>query len=228
MLKDFIQRITFYGLENVLHRYYSRYPGRVINNKRDDGKQELELFIPIIHKPGTSTWVKSYGIPAGQNYGLQSIPRIGDMVYVTFAMGDIRSPRWNYGWYAKGELPEEFKDINVHGFKSPAGHSVLINDTDSTIKITMKDGKTFMIGTESIELNGDELGGLIKIKELKLELDKLNNQWTAFKQVISVPIPEPGAGSPSVLGQTLNAALAALPLPTYLNIENTNIKHGDR
>ena len=228
-LKQFITQITKYGLEPIFRRYYSRYPAKVIDNKdlSETGTQQLNLHIPLLHQRGTSQWGKGYGVPAGNNHGLQSIPKIGDWVYVTFEQGSMRNPRWNYGWYANNEKPEEFTDENVHGFKSPAGHSVLIDDTNNEIKVTMKDGKTFMVNQEVIELNGNNLGGLIKIAELKTELEKINTQLTAIKQVVAVPIPEAGLGAPSSLAVALNAALSSLLNPTYTNIENDKIKHGN-
>tara|TARA_R110002020_G_scaffold54690_3_gene152270 strand:- start:4150 stop:4848 length:699 start_codon:yes stop_codon:yes gene_type:complete len=228
-LQNFIRQVTKYGFEPLFKRYYSRYPARVVDNKdkEESGLQQLNLHIPLLHQRGTSQWVKGYGVPAGNNYGLQSLPQIGDYVYVTFEHGDARRPRWDYGWYAKDEKPEEFTDENVHGFKSPAGHSVLIDDTNHEIRVTMKDGKTFMINQQVLELNGNNLGGLIDIEELKTELQKINDQLSAIKQVVSAPIPEPGNGSPSALAVALNSSLSPLTNPTYTNIENDKVKHGN-
>lgn len=232
-LQNFIRQITKYGFEPLFKRYYSRYPARVTNNKDESGLQQLCLHIPILHQRGTSQWVKGYGVPAGNNYGLQSLPQIGDYVFVTFEHGDARSPRWNYGWYANGEKPEEFEDENVHGFKSPGGHSVLIDDTNNQIKVTMKDGKTFMINEEVIELNGNNLGGLVMVdgtlnKFNQLE-DKVNNLITKFNShthlYIAPSIPLPGPPVPTA--PIITPETPIVPTTVKSDLENEKIKHGD-
>lgn len=232
-LQEFIRKITKYGFEPMFHRYYSRYPARVVDNKDDSGLQQLLLHIPILHQSGTSQWVRGYGFPAGFNYGLQSIPRIGDYVFVTFEQGDVRKPRWNYGWYAIGEKPEEFEDINVHGFKSPAGHSVLIDDTKDEIKVTMKDGKTFMINKEVIELNGNNLGGLVmvegaldKINQLENKVNDLISKFNSHTHLYVAPsIPIPGPPIPTAPVVVPEVPIA--PTTVKSDLENEKVKHGD-
>lgn len=77
-----------------------------------------------------------------------------------------------------------------------------------------------------IVLNDGTFGGLIKIEELKSELDKINQILQAILTVLQgTPIAEPGNGNPSALQQALNSALAGKMLPTYANIENDKVKH---
>jgi hypothetical protein len=231
-LGEIFRRITQYGLETVLHRYYSRYPARVVSNDYGDGQQELELHIPLIHQVDSTARVKSYGIPSGKNYGAQSIPQVGDMVYVTFQMGDIRSPRWNYGWYANGELPEEFKDKKVHGFKSPAGHSVLIDDTKNTVTVTMNEGKTLMLSKDVIEINGDSLGGLVmvqgcldKINQLESKVNSLVSKHNTHTHLYIAPsIPLPGPPIPTAPTLVTDTPIIETKLS---DLENITVKHGN-
>lgn len=243
MLKEFIQQLRQWGME-YLSLYYSNYPARVLDNVDITGKNRLRLYIPTIHAPSTSSWVKQGRTVAGFKYGFQSIPRIGDMITVSFDHGNAEFPKWGYGWFANGEKPEAFESKNVHGFISPGNNQVLIDDENGTIDvnhvlghkisvaedkicITFKDGKTLEIDKEVLALNGINQGGLIIGSELVSELQKVNSFMSAIKTVVSVPIPEPGNGAPSVLATALNTSLKSLVNPTYKTIENKHVKHGN-
>jgi len=79
---------------------------------------------------------------------------------------------------------------------------------------------------KTVELNGTEHGGLIKIAELKKELEKTNAFLKAFVQVLQVPVPEAGNGAPSAFQTALNGALSPLQLADFSQIENTKVQHG--
>ena len=79
---------------------------------------------------------------------------------------------------------------------------------------------------KTVELNGTEHGGLIKIAELKKELEKTNAFLKAFVQVLQVPVTEAGNGAPSVFQAALNGALSSLQLADFSQIENTKVQHG--
>ena len=86
---------------------------------------------------------------------------------------------------------------------------------------------SIIITEDTIKLGGGDLGGLIKIEELKKELDKITQILQSIKTVIdSAQIPEPGNGSPSAFQTALKAALSGKMMPDYSNIENTKITHG--
>jgi hypothetical protein len=94
-------------------------------------------------------------------------------------------------------------------------------------KILLKTKSTqIAMNKDGIVFNGGNFGGLIKIQELKNELDKINQILQAIMTVLSgAPVTEPGNGNPSALQQVLNSALADKLLPAYTNIENEKIKH---
>lgn len=77
----------------------------------------------------------------------------------------------------------------------------------------------------TITLNGDGLGGLVKVNELKQELIKVNNFLGALRQALSSAPTSPGDGGSTFKG-AVTAAIASLQLPTYQAIENTKVKHG--
>lgn len=98
----------------------------------------------------------------------------------------------------------------------------------STInKILLKTGEsTLKMDKNGVVFNEGSFGGLIKIQELKSELDKINQIVQAIMTVLSgAPVAEPGNGNPSALQQVLSSAIAGKLLPTYSTIENEKIKH---
>jgi hypothetical protein len=110
-------------------------------------------------------------------------------------------------------------EINI-GEYAVTGYSVID-------KILLKTGDMkLQMDKNGIVLNDGTFGGLIKIEELKSELDKINQILQAILTVLQgTPVTEPGNGSPSALQQALNSALAGKTLPTYTNIENNKVKH---
>lgn len=87
-------------------------------------------------------------------------------------------------------------------------------------------GMTFEVKKDVVKINGDQQGNILIESKLKSELDKVNQILNALKQVCSVPINEPGNGSPSAFQAGLNTALSSLQIPSYQNISNTKVKHG--
>lgn len=80
---------------------------------------------------------------------------------------------------------------------------------------------------DEIELAGDQYGGLIKIEELKTELNKNNQLLQSILSILNgTPITEPGNGSPSALQVALKGAVAGKSVGNFGNIENTKVKHG--
>lgn len=79
---------------------------------------------------------------------------------------------------------------------------------------------------ESIELNGSDLGGLIKIKELKKQIDKNSSILNGILDVLNVEIVEAGNGAPSVFHKALKVALSGKSTADLSNIENEKVTHG--
>lgn len=80
---------------------------------------------------------------------------------------------------------------------------------------------------KKIVINGGQYGGLVKVNELKQQLEKTHNLLNALLQVINgVPVPEPGNGAPSALQTSLKAAIASFTLGTFDDLENNTVTHG--
>jgi len=79
---------------------------------------------------------------------------------------------------------------------------------------------------ESVQIMGDQFGGLIKIEELIKNLDKLTARVDGIIDAIKngVPIPTDGGAG---LQTTIKVALALLvDKEDFTTMENENIKHG--
>ncbi len=243
--RDFIKRMRIWGLENVLYRFYSRYPAEVLDNVDPDEeknpRQRLYLHIPTIHEPLAGEWVDSGYVIAGKGYGFQSIPRKGDYVYVTFCFGDSNQPRWHYGWYGKDEKPEEFRGKkDTHGFISPGQQKVLLDDLNQTATIEQPNGSKIVMseddviitfeGGETIKIDGNKvfisdggtqpiaLGNETKttIDQLSAQVVALNTAITAFTAAQNTVATTVPIFSPLVPGWTA-LATAITPITTAIN-----------
>ena len=85
----------------------------------------------------------------------------------------------------------------------------------------------YKIKTEgNIELNGSDFGGLIKIEELKMQLQKNTAILNGILGTLKAPVTEPGNGAPSVFQAALIGAVGAMQAGDFSNIENKKVKHG--
>lgn len=84
------------------------------------------------------------------------------------------------------------------------------------------------IDKDNIILNDGSFGGLVKVEELKTQLEKTNNVLNSILNIINGnPIAEAGNGAPSALQIALKAAVVGKQVGDYSNIENEKIKHGE-
>lgn len=90
-------------------------------------------------------------------------------------------------------------------------------ETDGDCKIKTK-GKT--------EINGSDYGGLIKIEELKMQLQKNTAILNGLLGVLKAPVTEPGNGSPSAFQAALFGAIGTMQTGDFSNIENKKVVHG--
>ena len=102
----------------------------------------------------------------------------------------------------------------------------LLSATDIE-EISVKIGSmTVLVNKDNIILNGGNLGGMVKARELKTQVDKNSAILDAIMQVLSgSPVMEPGNGSPSALQTALKGAVSGKQTADLSNIENANIKH---
>lgn len=131
-------KIIHYGLEYI-GKYYSSYRGFVIDNVDPKGCNRLLIHVPHLDpKNQIHVWAWPKSTWGSKNYGVQCLPQPGDMIWVEFEYGNPQYPIWDYGSYAKGEIPEEFKTAKHFGFKTPSGSILVINDNKGEEEILVK------------------------------------------------------------------------------------------
>ena len=88
------------------------------------------------------------------------------------------------------------------------------------------DGDCKVKAKGNIEINGSDYGGLIKIEELKTQLQKNTAILQGLLGTLKAPITEPGNGSPSAFQAALITAIGTLQAGNFSNIENKKVVHG--
>ncbi|MGP1427462.1 MAG: hypothetical protein ACTTKB_04505 [Treponema sp.] len=88
------------------------------------------------------------------------------------------------------------------------------------------DGDCKVKAKGNIEINGSDYGGLIKIEELKTQLQKNTAILNGLLGALKVPAAEPGNGSPSAFQAALLGAIGTMQTGDFSNIENKKVVHG--
>ena len=218
--------IQKYGIEYI-GRFYSIYRGVVLDNQDSDNIGKLLIIIPSIHD-GVKVWARPYNNPGSINSGVKwLIPRVGDIVWVQFEMGDPMRPIWSYHSWGIGEVPEELQSNDTIGLVTPTGNKIYISEVDGSLtiilnqKVTIQviDGSSITIDGSSITidggdkltinssdtiLNGGSNGGLVNV-------DSLRNLVTS----IQTDLATVGSGT----------QVTAWMVDGMVNIEDTKVKH---
>lgn len=106
-----------------------------------------------------------------------------------------------------------------------ANKYILVNcEQVDRVLVKLQGGATVEVRNNgTVELNGAQYGGLVKVQELRQELAKVNTFLTTLRSAISAA---PGGGDVAPFKGALSAALAPLQVPTYQTIESQKTKHG--
>ena len=213
---DFLNNVIKFGLE-FYGRYYSSYPGLVIDNNDVDGQNKLLVSAPTVWaRNDYSKWAFPRGGYSGDNYGIQLLPEVGDMVNITFENGNPKYPRWEYAHPLKGKMPPEFKEISTKGFITPNGTKILLTineDGSEDLKI---------ISNGTIIYNKGE-HTTAKADVLKKELEKMSSRLDSILSALKNASPDSAAGT---FKSSLVLLLADIKeSEDFSEIENTKIKH---
>lgn len=187
---SFFDKLLIHGLE-LFGLYYGTYRAIVISNEDPDNKGNpdkhgrLTVRVPIIGDGKKAERIAYPIVPfAGESFGIKFLPKKDDQVYVEFENGKPDMPLWKGGWWADGDIPDDFKETTAHGIFTRTGHQILIDETDGSeqiqvkhsagaeivldkdgnIKITNKDGQEVHVGKEADEAaaKGDTLKDLLE------------------------------------------------------------------
>lgn len=86
-------------------------------------------------------------------------------------------------------------------------------------------GRVEVLPNGMVELNGAQYGGLVRVNELRLELQKVTTWLSSIRQAIAAA-PVSGGDGGATFKAAVSAVLGPLPLPEYGNIESQRVKHG--
>ena len=125
-------------------KLWGKYRGTVYD--RDDPEQlgRLRVKVPSLLGDAVTGWAWPVSPFAGAGHGLFLLPRVGDLVWVEFAEGELEHPLWTGGGWAKPggttEVPAEalasYPDQQV--LRTPAGNVIVLDDTSGSEKIIVR------------------------------------------------------------------------------------------
>lgn len=171
---QFLETLKNIGLE-FYGRYYSLYPGIVVDNKDPEKRGRIKVKMPSILNGETLVqWAVPMGANlAGKGTGSFFPPYIGDVVDVMFEHGDLDFPVYVGGFWATAELPEAFKNgyPNVKGWVFKSGQKILVSEVSGKTQVSILNGENgaFFVmddtaGKEAIYLT-HKLGSTIQIQK---------------------------------------------------------------
>jgi len=191
-----MDRLLVHGLE-YFGLYYGTYRAVVISNEDEqnsgqpDPQGRLQIRVPSVGDTQDAVRIAYPITPlAGDGYGFKSLPPSGSQVYVEFERGRLDMPLWKGMWWARNEIPQDLRPVDAHGWFTPGGHQLLLDDQDGSevIRIKHSDGET------------------------RVELDAQGNIFIVNKQGQKVNIGDGAdtANEPAALGNTLKSKLEDL------------------
>src|SRR5262249_4489824 len=123
--------------------------GLVTNNTDPDGLGRVKVKFPWLDDSEESWWARPARPKAGASRGLYILPEINDEVLVTFEHGEITRP-FILGslWNGQDKPPKTNNEVvtsskvNERMWITRAGHTISLDDTEGSEKITIADKTT--------------------------------------------------------------------------------------
>lgn len=156
ILSRFLNSIEEQGLE-FMGKYYSVYRAIVHSTKDPELLDRIQVSIPAITGDiPCEDWFFPRGVYSGKNYGFHNLPKVGDLVLVSFELGSVDYPGfWEHGHWGKGEKPEgEELSEDAIWWVTPNGHKISLNDTKGSIYIKHSKGNGVVITEDYVEVLG--------------------------------------------------------------------------
>lgn len=184
------------GLEG-LNRYYACYRGIVSDNEDPDFLGRLKVIVPsITGDEAIDTWAWPKGIFAGKDIGFFAVPNPKDGVWVSFENGDPRYPIWEYGWWAKNQVPSAANNNNGKPtnqvLQTTSGHRIEMDDKQGSeaIRITDKEANKIIMDKNGVIIE-DKHGHQIVMK---------NGSWSVKSNDKVSLGTDGGSAEPALLG----------------------------
>jgi hypothetical protein len=149
----FLDDILNYGFEYV-GLFYGSYRAEVVGNEdpeksgQPDPMGRLTVVVPAVDGGSGLTRRVAYPIVpmGGPSYGFKTLPPVGGFVWVEFERGRVDLPMWKGGWFGDGDLPDDLKPTEAHGWFTPQGHQILMDEQSGSefIRIRHKNEETLI------------------------------------------------------------------------------------
>lgn len=197
-MNDLLQNMVDHGLDSI-GRYYSIYRGAVVDIEDDMKMDRLLVYVPELQ-------IINWALPRGSHgshvcgFRQHPLPKINDIVYITFEDGNPALPLWEWHSWAELQRPEEFDDPDICGIITPKGTKVLVNDRTGEVMISAKQRISILaegedgiaIGAEKIFLNSRDKvvinqgnQGVPDIVNLTQKLNQLVNEVETLRTMFN-------------------------------------------
>lgn len=134
----FLDRLMNHGLE-AFRLYYGSYRAEVLENADDKNQGRIRVRVHELGDTGRTSRIAFPKVAFGGNgHGMKSSPVVGDFVWVTFEGGRIDCPVWEGGVWPKDGVPEALRDPKSHGWITPGGHQILLDERDGEEFVRIK------------------------------------------------------------------------------------------
>lgn len=186
---DILDVLTKQGIEGT-GRLYSVYRAIVVNNEDPAMCNRLKVNIPGVYG-GITTWALprnqhgSFGQNLeGQDHGngfKYLPPKVGDIVWVSFAMGDPTSPIWEYYGWSENQIPVELQASDSFGFVTPNGNKIIFSEDNGTMDIYLY-GDATVYSKKRVNLMAENsvniIAGADRNSQIVIDNDKIHIKFS--------------------------------------------------
>jgi uncharacterized protein involved in type VI secretion and phage assembly len=133
--------------------FYGKYRATVTDNDDPDQSGRVKVKVPALFDDDETDWANPCVPYAPSSHGFFVMPEVGDMVWVEFEGGDPSRPIWTGAWWTQGNAPG-LKPAQKQ-FETNGGQHILLDDTDGSMQIEIKDGNgnTVTLSSDGITLS---------------------------------------------------------------------------
>jgi len=138
-------------LDGLRNKFFGKYRGTVTNVDDPSNLGRIKAKIPGVLTDTESSWCMPCVPYAGPDVGMFFIPEVGAGVWVEFEAGDVSYPVWSGCYWRADEKPAEASPT-VKAIKTKSGHTILLDDSGSSITIKDPNENTVTMDNSGITL----------------------------------------------------------------------------
>ncbi len=175
--------------------------GKVVDLEDPEGKERIQVKIPIIDNAANGVWARLASLDAGKNRGFVFRPEIDDEVIVGFVNDDVRHPliignlhssknaapieasndNHEKGLVTRSEMRVHFDDDKkIITIDTPAGNSLVMSEDDKSITIEDQNKNSIVMDSAGITISSpkdivlDAKGAISMTAKMDLSMEGLN------------------------------------------------------